>query len=315
MSATDRSADFAGTIGRTLAESEPWWPEPAHPGEHAPNVVVILFDDLGFSHFGCYGSDIETPNIDRLAAGGIRYSNFHVTPLCSPTRAALLTGRNHHTVGMRAISNFSTGFPHMRGHITDEATTMAEVLRGDGLRDLHDRQMAPLPDGRGLRGRAVRQLAAPTGLRSLLRVPRRRDRPVHARPHLRQPPGRPAPHAGGGLPPDRGPGRQDHRVHQRLGLDQARSALLHVPGPRRHPRPSPGTCGVPGPPQGSLRRRLGRGPRPLVRPPAGARRHPTRHRAGAQEPRRRRVGRPARGTATSGRPTPGGVRRVPRAHR
>ena len=63
---------FGGTIGRTHAESTPWWPEPVHPGEQAPNVVVILFDDLGFSHLGCYGSDIPTPTIDRLAEGGLR---------------------------------------------------------------------------------------------------------------------------------------------------------------------------------------------------------------------------------------------------
>ncbi len=132
MNGAHHSNGFDGVIGRTVADSEPSWPEPAHPGDQAPNVVVILLDDLGFSHFGCYGSDLPTPNIDRLAAGGLRFSNFHVTPLCSPTRAALLTGRNHHTVGMRAISNFSTGFPHMRGRITDQATTMAEVLHGAG---------------------------------------------------------------------------------------------------------------------------------------------------------------------------------------
>jgi arylsulfatase A-like enzyme len=124
--------EFQGTIGRTVAESTPWWPTRPHPGEGAPNVIVILIDDLGFSHFGCFGSTIETPNIDRLAAGGLRYTNYHVTPLCSPTRAALLTGRNHHEVGMRSISNFNTGFPNMRGHIADSAATVAEVLRDEG---------------------------------------------------------------------------------------------------------------------------------------------------------------------------------------
>ena len=123
---------FEGEIGRTLTESTPSWPETPHMGEGAPNVVVILLDDLGFSHFGCYGSSIETPNIDRLAAGGLRYTNFHVTPLCSPTRAALLTGRNHHEVGMRALSNFSTGFPNMRGQVSNHAATIAEVLRDEG---------------------------------------------------------------------------------------------------------------------------------------------------------------------------------------
>jgi arylsulfatase len=127
-----RRIEFNGTIGRTLAESTPSFDMPPHPGEDAPNVVIILFDDLGFSHFGCFGSTIETPNIDRLAAGGLRYTNFHVTPLCSPTRAALLTGRNHHSVGMRNVSNFNTGFPHMRGHITNHAATIAEVLGDEG---------------------------------------------------------------------------------------------------------------------------------------------------------------------------------------
>ncbi len=100
--------------------------------EGSPNVVVIVLDDTGFAQLGCYGSSISTPNIDRLAAGGLRYSNFHVTPLCSPTRAALLTGLNHHTAGMRAVANFNTGFPNMRGHITNHAVTMGEVLRQDG---------------------------------------------------------------------------------------------------------------------------------------------------------------------------------------
>ena len=93
---------FTGKIGRTVAESEAAWPPNRHPGEKAPNVIVMLFDDLGFSHLGCFGSTIDTPNIDRLAEQGLRYTNFHVTPLCSPTRAALLTGRNHHAVGMGA---------------------------------------------------------------------------------------------------------------------------------------------------------------------------------------------------------------------
>lgn len=121
-----------GRIGRTLAESEPWFPRPNHPGPDAPNVVVVLLDDTGFAQFGCYGSDIDTPNIDALASDGLQFTNFHVTPLCSPTRAALLTGRSHHAVGMRGLSNFETGFPHQRGHIADEASTIAEVLHDEG---------------------------------------------------------------------------------------------------------------------------------------------------------------------------------------
>jgi len=126
------TTSFDGVIGRTIAESTPSWPTPVHPGPDAPNVVVVVIDDLGFSHFGCYGSTIATPSIDALADSGLRFTNFHVTPVCSPTRAALLTGRNHHEVGMRAVANFNTGFPNMRGEVTHEAATMAEVLRDDG---------------------------------------------------------------------------------------------------------------------------------------------------------------------------------------
>jgi arylsulfatase A-like enzyme len=119
-------------VGRTLAESEPWFDDPPHPVDDAPNVVLILLDDTGFAQFGCYGSDIDTPHVDRLAAGGLQFTNFHVTPLCSPTRASLLTGRAQHAVGMRSVSNFQTGFPHQLGHISNHAATVAEVLRAEG---------------------------------------------------------------------------------------------------------------------------------------------------------------------------------------
>jgi arylsulfatase A-like enzyme len=123
---------YKGTIGRTIPESKPWWPDYPRPREGAPNVLVVLFDDLGFSHLGCYGSSIETPNIDRLAAGGLRYTNFHTTALCSPTRAALLTGRNHHSVGMRGLANWNTGFPNCTGTVAKTAGTVAEMLRPNG---------------------------------------------------------------------------------------------------------------------------------------------------------------------------------------
>jgi len=123
---------FKGKIGRTVKESEPWWPIPKRLGDGSPNVVVILLDDTGFSHFGCYGSSIDTPNIDKLAKGGLRYTNFHTTALCSPTRACLLTGRNHHTLGMRAISNMNSGFPNLRGSISKHAATLGEILQEEG---------------------------------------------------------------------------------------------------------------------------------------------------------------------------------------
>ncbi|MCP5433379.1 MAG: arylsulfatase [Alphaproteobacteria bacterium] len=123
--------EFRGVIGRTAAESKPWWPDAVCP-TGKPNVVIVVLDDTGFAHFGCYGSTIETPNVDRLAQAGLQFTGFHTTALCSPSRASLLTGRNHHAVQMRSVSNFDTGFPHMRGAVPPSAGTLAEILRGAG---------------------------------------------------------------------------------------------------------------------------------------------------------------------------------------
>ena len=128
----EQENNFQGVIGKTIKDSEPWFEIPNHPGEDAPNIVIILLDDTGFSQLGCYGSSIDTSNIDTLAAHGLQFTNFHVTPLCSPTRASLLTGRSQHAVGMRAVSNFRTGFPNMLGHITNQAATVSEILNTYG---------------------------------------------------------------------------------------------------------------------------------------------------------------------------------------
>ena len=132
MTTPSAHPSFQGRIGRTVAESEPWFEEHPHAPPGAPNVVFVLLDDTGFAQFGCYGSDIDTPHIDALAADGLQFTNFHVAPLCSPTRASLLTGRSQHAVGMRSVSNFQTGFPNQLGHITNHAATIAEVLRAEG---------------------------------------------------------------------------------------------------------------------------------------------------------------------------------------
>jgi arylsulfatase len=115
-----------------MAESTPSWPGDIVAPPGSPNIVYCVLDDVGYSDFGCYGSEIATPNIDRLAAGGLRYTNFHTTSLCSPTRASLLTGRNHHAVGMGTLANFDMGYPGYRGMITKDAALMPEILRGVG---------------------------------------------------------------------------------------------------------------------------------------------------------------------------------------
>jgi arylsulfatase A-like enzyme len=110
-------------------------PVPHIASGRAPNILMVLFDDVGFSDFGCYGSSISTPTIDKLAATGLRYTGFHTTAMCSTTRAALLTGRNHHSVGMGCLANFDSGYPGYRGKISKEAGTLAEMLRPHGYRN------------------------------------------------------------------------------------------------------------------------------------------------------------------------------------
>ena len=123
---------FGGRVGTTVADSRPNWEPRPRPADDAPNVVLIVLDDTGFAHFGCYGSEIETPNVDALAANGLRYTNFHTTALCSSSRACLLSGRNHHSVGMRFLSHVDTGFSNCRGVISPRAGTIAEILQSAG---------------------------------------------------------------------------------------------------------------------------------------------------------------------------------------
>ncbi|MBB5158906.1 arylsulfatase [Saccharopolyspora phatthalungensis] len=126
------SHSFAGTVGRTIAESTPAWPAPIRPPAGAPNVVVIVLDDVGFAQLGCFGARIRTPHMDSLADSGLRYTNFHATSLCSTTRACLLTGRNHHSVGMGFLADFDTGYPNARGSVSPSAGTLAEMLGARG---------------------------------------------------------------------------------------------------------------------------------------------------------------------------------------
>jgi arylsulfatase A-like enzyme len=127
-----KKTEFGGFIGRTYKESQSFWPEPVTAPEGSPNIVFIILDDVGFSQLGCYGSQIETPNMDRLAGNGLLFNNFHTTALCSPTRACLLTGRNHHSVGTGIITNLATGYPGYNGRMPREAATIAQVLKENG---------------------------------------------------------------------------------------------------------------------------------------------------------------------------------------
>jgi arylsulfatase len=126
------AGEFHGRIGRYHWESEAWWPPEPRAPEGAPNVLVVVLDDVGYAQLGCYGSDIETPNLDALAAGGLRYASFHTTALCSPTRACVLTGRNHHNAGMGRIVDLATGFPGYDARIPRSCALLPAMLTPHG---------------------------------------------------------------------------------------------------------------------------------------------------------------------------------------
>ena len=126
---------FDGEIGRTFSESTPSWPveNSARPG--SPNIILMLADDLGYSDVGCYGGEIDTPNLDAIAAQGVRFTNFHSTPKCSTTRASLMTGVDHHLAGYADVVHFDPGYPNYRNEL-GVAPTIAERLRDEGYSTL-----------------------------------------------------------------------------------------------------------------------------------------------------------------------------------
>jgi arylsulfatase A-like enzyme len=144
-----RRAPFAGTINRTLDGSEPDWdlighPEPP-PG--APNVLLVLIDDAGFGNPSTFGGPIQTPNYTRMANGGLRYNRFHVTALCSPTRASLLTGRNNHAVGFGSIGEFAGGFPGYSAILPRDCAPLPRILRDNGYSTAAFGKWHLTPDG------------------------------------------------------------------------------------------------------------------------------------------------------------------------
>lgn len=123
---------FSGVIGKRVSDSQPAFSAPVRAPNGAPNVVVIMTDDVGFGATRLFGGPVPTPAMDALAAAGIRYNRFHNAGICSPTRAALLTGRNHHAVGAGLFPNLITGFPGYNARLPRSAASIAEVLRLNG---------------------------------------------------------------------------------------------------------------------------------------------------------------------------------------
>lgn len=123
---------FEGKIERNVAQSAPYWPSRVVPPKGAPNVLLIMTDDTGFGVSSTFGGVIPTPNLDRIAADGLRYTNFNSTALCSPTRAAIITGRNHHSMGFGVVAEQSTGYPGYNSIMTRDKATIGRMLKDNG---------------------------------------------------------------------------------------------------------------------------------------------------------------------------------------
>jgi arylsulfatase len=123
---------FGGVIHESVKNSKPWWPPRVVPPKGAPNVLLIMTDDQGYGVSGTFGGVIPTPAMDRVAKAGLRFTQFHSAALCSPTRAALITGRNHHSVGFGVVTELSTGFPGYNSIIGREHATAGKILKDNG---------------------------------------------------------------------------------------------------------------------------------------------------------------------------------------
>ncbi|HET9045880.1 MAG TPA: sulfatase-like hydrolase/transferase, partial [Casimicrobiaceae bacterium] len=123
---------FGGVINENAKDSKPWWPPRVVPPKGAPNVLLIMTDDQGYGVSSTFGGVIPTPNMDRLAKVGLRYTQFHSTALCSPTRAAIITGRNHHSTGYGQVSEFATGYPGYDSIMGPENATIGRILSDNG---------------------------------------------------------------------------------------------------------------------------------------------------------------------------------------
>ena len=153
---------FSGVTQRTLDGSQPDWEAIGHveAPDGAPNVLVVLIDDAGFGNPATFGGPIDTPNYTRMADEGVRYNRFHVPALCSPTRAALLTGRNSHAVGFGSVGEFSTGFPGYTAFVPDDCVPFPRILRDNGYSTAAFGKWHLTPDGQ--QGPPGRSTAGPS---------------------------------------------------------------------------------------------------------------------------------------------------------
>ena len=318
---------FQGEIKLDVRDSTADWPAflADRAPQGAPNVLVVLYDDTGQAAWSPYGGRINMPTMDRLAANGLTYSQWHTTALCSPTRSTFLTGRNHHLNGFATISESSTGFPGYNSHIPPENATMANILRDAGWSTFWVGKNHNVPIDEWTMGASKKNWPLGQGYDRFYGFIGGETNNWYPEPGRGQPLHRPAVPARGRLPPVQGPRRPGAADDPRLEADRAGQAVVPVVLPRRQPRPAPRPRGVHRQVQGRVRRRL----RGLPRVGAAAddrARHPARgHRADADQPdarrhvqrdrRRAAVGLAERRREGDVLPDGRGLRRVLRVHR
>ena len=212
---------FKGRIGETYKDSTPELPATGQGAEGRPNVLLILLDDVGFGMCGTFGGPVPTPNMDKLADNGLKYTHFHTTALCSPTRAALLTGRNHHSSAPASSSNAAPDTPATRGSSPGQCPGVRDAPR-QRVCHRHVRQGAQHARAGDQPGRTIRPLAHRPGVRLLLRLQSRRNEPVL--------PGALPEHDGRERPEDPRAGIPLHRGHDRRGHRLAHNTQAANPG-------------------------------------------------------------------------------------
>ena len=235
----------ASIAGRTMQESVyKQRVTPRRLPADAPNILIVLIDDAGPALPATFGGEVQTPTMDRIVKEGIAYNRFHTTAMCSPTRASLLTGRNHHRVGNGQIAELANDWDGYSGHIPRSSALVADVLKDYGYATGAWGKWHNTPAEETTPSRPVRELANGPRLRVFLRFPRRRGLAIRAEPGAQHDERPAAKNRGGGLPPQRRPGgRRDRLAAQAQGLP-AGQAVLHVLGERRDPRPAPHHEGV-----------------------------------------------------------------------
>ena len=271
---------MAGKVSLSMQESvyEPRV-TPRRLPEDAPNILIVLMDDAGPGQPTTFGGEINTPTLDRILGEGIGYNRFHTTALCSPTRASLLTGRNHHRVCTGIITEFANDWDAFSGRIPKSSALVAEVLKDYGYATAAWGKWHNTPAIEAGPDRPVRELADESGLRVLLRIPRRGVVAVRAEPGSQHDVRVAAQDPRRGLPPERGSGRRCHQLVAQAPSHGPGPALLHVLGQRRDPRAPPRAQGVHRQVPGQVRRRLGRLPREGVRAGEGEGLDPSRNAA------------------------------------